>query len=837
MVGRDEELEFMMGFLGEAISGKGTLILVSGETGIGKTRLVEEFRTMAVSTGCRFLMGCCLPGSPSPYMPFLEAFQRCIAARIVDMPFLVRTRSETRFSATTAPKTSAMDGSEHALTSSPHFREDMSKDDPMTGSERALFSTLQALRTMTIKKPVVLCIEDLHWADSASIQLLHFLARNSADLRVLLVGTYRTEGSKKDASGTAHPLLDTLRVMRREGVCHEIYLNPLSVENLKVAIEGMLGNPIDHLLLERIATESGGNPLFAIETVRLLLSTRSIVLQAGTWRSISTAGASVPLTIKEIISRRIERLPRPQSMILDCAAVVGDCFDPETLETALGLTKLALLEDLDYLEKDYQIIHETEGRYRFDHEVTRRIIYEQISLPKRRELHKIIGEILESRLPDESLYGELSLHFLNAGVQEKCVNYSLLAGDSCVRKGAMREAIPYYQRVIDVAREGGAHSDVMLQALEGLGIASIDTCNYQAALLAFDDFLKLSVRAKDRARVLRRLAECWLPTRLGMGDPSKSIGLLESAEECGEIDVRQKCEVLALRTMLALLQGHFDVAEEHCNRAEELLREIGSYGELALQLTDHASLLLSQGFVEKALEKLRAAKEANAKASDKRGQLGVIHCFGVADMHTGNLKEAMAHFDECLDIASKLGDSLELCWGHIYKGIVCDMMGEYETAVREAESGREHALSTESAYLIAGADAFLGHALIRKGDIDEAKGPCHEAVGIARSFDWRIKTPVRGLVAISMAELHGLQDSDEKSKREFEVAIDLFRGGLQGILFEALAHNWYGDSLAKQGALSDAETQYARAIGIYEKLGNHSQVQKIAQIRMKKAES
>lgn len=827
----------MMGFLGEAISGKGTLILLSGETGIGKTRLVEEFRSMAVSTGCRFLMGCCLPGSPSPYMPFLEAFQRCIAARIVNMPFLAQTGIEAHFSANSSPKTPALNGSEHGKTSSHRFREDTFTNGSMTSSERALFSTLQALRTMTIKKPVVLCIEDLHWADSASIQLLHFLARNSADLRVLLIGTYRTEGAKKDASGTAHPLLDTLRIMRRESVCHEIYLNPLSIENLKAAIEGMLGSPIDQLLLERLATESGGNPLFAIETVRLLLSTRSIVLQAGTWRTISTDGASVPLTIKEIISRRIERLPRDQRRILDCAAVVGDCFDPETLQAALNLTRLALLEELDYIEKDYQIIHEIEGRYRFDHEVTRRIMYDQISLPKRRELHKIIGEILESRLPDESLYGELSLHFLNACVQEKCVVYSLLAGDSCVRKDAMREAIPYYQRVIDVARDDGAYSDAMLQALEGLGIANTEMCNYQAALLAFGDLLKLSMSAKDRARVLRRSAECWLPTRLGMGDPSKAISLLDSAEGCGEIDGAEKCEVLALRAMTALLQGHFDIAEEHYNRAEVLLTEIGFYGELALQLTNHASLLLSQGSVEKALEKLRAAQEANAKSSDRRGQLGVFHCLGVAEMHRGNLKEALASFDECLEIASKLGDGLGLCWGHMYKGIAYDMMDDFEAAAKEAERGREHALSTESAYLLAGADAFLGHALIRKGDIDEAQGPCHEAVGITRSFDWKIKTPVRGLIVTSMAELHSLQNFDEEGKREFEEAINLFRGGLQGILFEALARNWFGDSLAKQGALSDAETQYMRAIGIYEKLGNHYQSHKIAQIQMKKVES
>jgi predicted ATPase len=550
LAGREEELEFMMGFLGEAISGKGTLVLLSGDAGIGKTRLVEEFRSMAVATGCRFLLGCCLPGAPSPYLPFLDVFQRCVAAKVVDISFLSQMGIPVRSSRMMTPRNLQASTEGAGTTDSDHSKGESMDADARTSSERVLFSVLQMLSEMSIEKPVVLCIEDLHWADSASVQLLHFIARNAYELRVLLLGTYRPENIGLDASGGSHPLLETLRIMRREGVCHEIGLRDLSVEELKIAIEGMLGCQIEHDLLQRIATESGGNPQFAIETVRLLVSTKSIAFQGGIWKIVATTGMNIPPTVKEMISRRIEKLPRNQRRILDCAAVVGDCFDPEVLESALGLNRLALLEDLDYIEKDYAIVHEIDGNYRFDNEKTRRVIYEQISLPRRKELHRIIGEMLESRLPDETLYGELSAHFLNANIPDKCLKYSLLAGESCIRRDAMPEAIPYFKRAVDIAEDTADDKEALLKALDELGIANVELGNYQSALLSFEEYLRLSTNPRDRARVLRRSAECWLPTRLGMGDPSKSLDLLQKAEECGDIDPLEKNEILNLRAML-----------------------------------------------------------------------------------------------------------------------------------------------------------------------------------------------------------------------------------------------------------------------------------------------
>jgi tetratricopeptide (TPR) repeat protein len=830
LAGREEELEFMMGFLGEAISGKGTLVLLSGEAGIGKTRLVEEFRSLAVSTGCRFLLGDCLPGAPSPYLPFYEAFQRCVAAKVVDVSFLNQMEIPARISRTMAPRTSQVNANGPGMDAAASRKGDSMDADARTGSERVLFSTLQALREISVKRPVVLCIEDLHWADSASVQLLHFLARNSSGLRVLLIGTYRPEDVRVDAMGGAHPLLETLRIMRREEVCHEIGLSVLNIEEMRIAIESMLGGLIEHDLLQRIWTESGGNPLFAIETVRLLVSTKSIAFQSGMWKIVATTRMDIPPTVKEVISRRIEKLPRSQRRILDCAAVVGDCFDSEVLEGALGLNRLALLEDLDYIEKDYQIIHENDGRYRFDHEKTKRVIYDQISPPRRRELHRIIGEMLESRLPNETLYGELSAHFLNANIPGKCSKYSLSAGESCIRRYAMPEAIPYFQRVVDIAKEATTDNEALLKALEGLGIANEELCNYQSALLSFDEFLRLSTNPKDRARVLRRSAECWLPTRLGMGDPSKSIDLLQKADECGDIDPHEKCEILSLRAMMALWQGQFDVAEKYCTIAEESLEEIDSYDMLALQLTDHVSIYLSQGLVKEALEKAEKAMEAHLKSPSKRGELEVNHYLGVTHLHRGLFKEALECFDKSLDVAAKLGDSLESSWGHIYKGLIYDAIGDFEAAEKEAERSREHALHTESAYLLAGADAFLGHALIRLDRIDEAQEPCFEATGIAKSFDWRIRTPIRGLVTVTMAELHASRNADDESRREFQEAIELFRGCTQGVLFEAIALTWFGDFLVKRGFRSDAGKQYEKAIELYEKLGNSIEAQRLAQV-------
>ena len=187
MVGRESELELLISLMGKAIAGEGGLVLVSGEAGSGKTMLCEEFEKLAVKSGCIVLVGRCLPGALSPFLPFMEAF--------------------------------------YAQVPNP-FAE--SNEATIVNRGRLLLSVLEAVESISKNRVIILWLEDLHWADSASIALLHFLARNVGGLKVLILGTYRPEEIHASSSGETHPLQDDLRILRREGICQELELNPLS---------------------------------------------------------------------------------------------------------------------------------------------------------------------------------------------------------------------------------------------------------------------------------------------------------------------------------------------------------------------------------------------------------------------------------------------------------------------------------------------------------------------------------------------------------------------------------------------------------------------------------
>ena len=409
LVGREREIRFLQDRLKEAAHGRGSLVLIAGEAGIGKTRLVEEFRNIAVKNGSQVMVGRCAPGAASPYLPFQDAFEHYTGIKSATTeqlgikgwlkgPQLTDTRQ--------LGIAKWLKGPDEC------WKTDLN---PKTESERTLHATLDFLRKSAIKRPILMILDDLQWADSASIQLLHFLARNSDGLNVLLVGTYRPEELSIEESGKIHPLLESLRIMRREGICHELHLNGLDREELGLAVEGMLHGQIDDELLQRIVSESEGNPLFAIEVVRLLVQLKSITSQRGVWKALGKGQIDIPSTVREVILRRIEKLRKEQRRLLDCAAVVGEWFDPNVLEQALGLVRLDLLETLDHIDRDSQLVKATDGLYRFSHEKVRRITYEEISFLRRKELHRIVAQVIENRLPDESLYGELSVHFYNAG--------------------------------------------------------------------------------------------------------------------------------------------------------------------------------------------------------------------------------------------------------------------------------------------------------------------------------------------------------------------------------------------------------------------------------------
>lgn len=810
-VGRNAQLEKMLGYLGDTLSSKGALVLVSGEAGIGKTRLCEEFERLAASAGAQAFTGRCVPGAASPLLPFQEAFIK-IGSRI--------------------SKDLRADGMNVPLTRGPHVLDVESSlsdegrmmADPRSENERMMFSVLEFLKGLSDIFPVVLIVEDLHWADSTSIMLMHFLARNIGDLKVMIVGTYRPEDLALEDERERHPLVDSLRIMRREKVCEEITLDLLLIKDIESAIRGMFRERVDREIVGRIAAESGGNPLFAIEMVRDLVLSHNLRKESGVWRSRNLDEIDVPVTVVEVIMRRIDRLTQDQRHILDCAAVIGDSFQPDMIQEVLSTSRLKVLEALDTLDEIFQLIKLVEGDYYFCHEKIQRVTYDQISSVRRSELHRLIGEALEKKLPNPEILGRLALHFEYGGDKAKCLQYSVQAGERCLSQFALAEAIPFFEKVLN--RTGDrSHPELRLRALEGLGSAHLDLCNYNSSITPFEEFLAHSDEPKCRARVLRKCAECWAPTRLGKGEYQSAFRYLDDAEAQGDIDPYDKAEIMSYRYLLHLWKGETDKAEEFCVKAENIFMEIEAWERLAIQYTYHLVFDITNAKIDDALEKGERIRNIYSQITSPSGEMELENYLGIAYLHRGLLKESFQALNRSLDIAERMGDNVALIWGHIYRGYLFEVMDDLDSSILEGMRTLEYAKETESDYMLTGAYAYLVHAHCMAGNATKAQEYMIKMEEMDRSFDWSIKTPVSGMVAISSAEYYSALKQWDQSNQFFMNGLELLEGASFGTWQRAMAHARYGLSLKQQGEIEQAGEELAISEQIFDSLGNTAQVE------------
>ncbi len=367
LVGRDEELIRLGAILGQVIDGHGKVFFISGEGGIGKTRLATEFGKRATAKGCKVLVGNCVPSSRIGYMPFLEAFNGLVEEPPPEKEVKhSKLMSSAKKSAPELLEAIPLVGSV-LKGAAVFYNEYHSGDVPEVDDKQMLFATRELLTKECAKRPIVLQVDDLQWADSASVGMLHFLARNCKDMRLLVLGIYRPEDILLDRKVGGNPFLDSLRIMRRENLCDELTLKPLTEGEVSQVVSGMLERPVSTVVVNRIYRESGGKPLFAVETVRQMESSGTLSCKDGNW-SINGTESEIPVSVKEVVLRRIERLSKEERRTLEYASVIGMTFDPELLADALKLERLELLESLEHLHDDHQLVKEVEGAYAFEEE-------------------------------------------------------------------------------------------------------------------------------------------------------------------------------------------------------------------------------------------------------------------------------------------------------------------------------------------------------------------------------------------------------------------------------------------------------------------------------------
>ena len=431
-VGRTRELTALGQGLDEARSGRGGIVLLEGDPGIGKTRIAEHFSQLAGRADAIALLGRCHEGAGAPaFWPWIQALRAYVADRD---PEELRT-DLGRGAADVATLIELVHERLPGLPPAPRL-------EPVQARFR-LFDSLSAfLGNVGRRRALLLILDDLHWADRPSLLLLEFLAREIRRHHALIVGCYR--GLE---IGPTHPLGRTLAQLAREGVANQLVVEGLSRTELGEYVQLTAGVQLPDDVLSAVHARTRGNPFFAGQAVRLMAA-------EGKIRPGVMGELTLPPSAREAVSRRLRRLPASSRQILAVAAVIGREFTLRALAGAVDRPASVLLRDLDNAI-GARVVTESGGvgRYRFVHALVREVLYESLGPSARAELHRRVGEAVERLpVPDRAdRLAELAYHFCQSarlGDADRAVTYAVLAAERAAALLAYEEAARHYQMAL-----------------------------------------------------------------------------------------------------------------------------------------------------------------------------------------------------------------------------------------------------------------------------------------------------------------------------------------------------------------------------------------------------
>jgi ABC-type oligopeptide transport system substrate-binding subunit/DNA-binding SARP family transcriptional activator len=558
-VGREAEHATLVSWWKASQCDAGHLVLVEGEAGVGKTRLVEEMIRYTEAQGATVLRGHCYEfGSDVPYQPIAWALRE------------VLNREGRRRERSTPPLLCALDSV--WLTELSRLLPDLrlafpDLPEPMdvfdeTARQRLFDAVVHFLQAeVGRRRSVVVFLDDLHWVDPSTLDLLHYLVRRLAEMPIWFVGTYRPE-----EVSLSHPLTRLRQGLGRDHRVDRLALKSLSGETVKELARSLVGEQKGTTFGDLLYRESEGNPFILVETVNDLQEQGVLVASdieplPGQDRQWVWIGAplveTLPVGVQDIILQRVGRLGEPAQRLLTLAAVIGRQFNAALLQAAARSDADVVNESLDeWLTR--RLISPQSGvepeTWDFTHDKLRAVVYHVAGRGRRRMLHRRVGEALERLFSShiEEQVGLLAHHWEQAEEPAKATEYLLRAGDQARLVYAHQEAVDYYQRALTLLRsQGNVGCERAARTLLRLGLTYHNAFDFQRARQAYDEGFALWQRAgqtleKTPPAAPHPLKIIWDdPPTLdsAMADDITSIGLINQLFS-GLVDLSAEMEVV-----------------------------------------------------------------------------------------------------------------------------------------------------------------------------------------------------------------------------------------------------------------------------------------------------
>ena len=556
-VGRQSEFESLLQFVQQARDGHGNVILLAGDTGVGKTRLAYELLQKAASSGMNILLGTCYEQEGQlPYQPFIEAFNRYL--------------SDHNLSPEQNPIT--------------NFQR-LGVTDPQQEQWALFNATASFLSEITRQSPLIFLVDDLHAADETSLSLFHFLARQTRSMSLILLATYRED----IPSIKNKPFGILLNALYRERLGEKINVNRLGRDDVIAIITPILNGNADPALAQAIFEATDGNPFFVQEVMQSLLSEKLLKQEKDTWYLPQDVKLPLPSRLTELLLERVRLLGEKVESALVSGAVLGREFRFEILRIISGLSDSDVLDALDAALSGH-LLEETDSGYRFRHSLIRRALYDSSSRARRTMLHTRAAEAIEDSFSDhhqvlDSQLESLVYHYLRSTQRERALTYLLKAGEQASSVYALEVAIKHYEDALSLMDEFKLNDPIQRWKIhESLGWWYDTLADIPRAVQNFEQALSLPATEtwksapRDRARLHRAAATVFITG----GNLTRGESHLKAA--LSEVDENEDASDYAL-LLYTLSQYHW-----HKNEYQEAFNAAQKSMEIAERLNDQEAL-------------------------------------------------------------------------------------------------------------------------------------------------------------------------------------------------------------------------------------------------------
>ncbi|HEX5547814.1 MAG TPA: AAA family ATPase [Ktedonobacterales bacterium] len=726
LIGRQREMAQLQQRFADAVAGRMTVALVSGEPGIGKTRLLDEMATQAHATGARVLHGAATEaeGMP-PYLPFLEALGQHIRATPPD-DLRAQTGANASILASLLPELHARLGELPKAHALPHEQ-----------ARLRLYEAIGALlAAIADEQPLLLRLDDLHWADPATLDLLCYIAAHHRDSHMLIVGAYR-EGE------AAHELafersLATLHRLRALSLLPLATLPPADVSRLA---QGYLGGSLEPSASKLLSRQGEGNPFFVEELLRnwaetgALARTESMEPNQGRWSiTPAAAEAEIPSSILTLVRQRLVRLPADTVELLHTAAIIGRIFESALLAEITGSEPESVEERLLVAARAQLIRSMRPGAFAFAHDRVRECLYSDVTAARRTRLHTRLGRLLEARAdsPDARRVADLAFHFTRSGDRERGVTYARQAAESAMAAYAFEEAMAHYRNALELLDGSDERRALLLLALGDAAIAAGAEREAVAAYALARTALQASGNSAAAARASHGLGRAaWRLEDL----PTTQAAFETTLALLGEDATSERVHALVdLGTLLGVTMHRYAEGLAYGREALALAQQLRDERLIAPATRTVGNMLVRANDLEAGLPLLEDALARSEHTNDPVEATECCACLVMAYLWVGDMEAMQTANEQRAMFAQQCHDPHQMRHAHTMVALVEAYEGRVshaEDILREAEETVERLSDPEP---LAFLQMMQGLVAYHVGDYASAESLFATACRIFRSI-------------------------------------------------------------------------------------------------------